>query len=200
MDKQLEYLLKFICICACFVVSLVSYRFCFSKRDCKFLIAGMFLTVVSDFFLVLRDMDYAGYYIFFLVHAVYILRVSADYRRSLKIMAGIAVCFVPFYFAYDLIIATAAVYAGFFIYDVVANINVYKNGNIEFPRVNRAVILAGLILFMICDLNIIFFNLPRYFSVPKYVADRVYPIIWVSYLSSQVLLSVSAFKFKRKKA
>jgi len=41
------------------------------------------------------------------------------------------------------------------------------------------------------------FNLPRYFDVAHGISNVVFPLIWVFYLPSQLLLAISALDFKR---
>jgi len=159
----------------------------------------MFFTAVSDYFLVLRDMDYTGYYIFFLAHAAYILRVSGDTRRSVKIMAAVVVCTAPLYFIIDRFIATAIVYGCFFIYNVAANMRAFGKKTCAIPKINRSIIMTGLILFLLCDVCIAFFNSYRYFKIPKETTDLAYPVFWFFYISSQFFLSVSGFDYAKLK-
>jgi len=194
----MEYTIKFIFICLCFIVSVVSYGFCFSKRDCRYLISATALTVVSDFFLVYRDMDYRGLYIFFTVHAAYTLRASRDKKRGAALITVIFICLAPLYFFIDPIAAAAVMYACFFAVNLAANVRMYKSKNGGIPEVNKKIILTGLITFLLCDVSVILFNLPRYYEVRGTVTETAYIVMWVFYLSSQLLLSISGFKFKEK--
>ena len=200
MDRQLEYTIKFGFICLCFVISAVSYRFCFSKRDCGFLISGMALTVVSDFFLVYRDMDYRGLFIFFTVHAAYMLRASRHTKRCAVFIAALTACFAPFYFFFDPVGVAAVLYACFFACDLIINVRMYTIKNNFIPRKNKILILTGLCLFLLCDLSVVVFNLPRYYAVSGGVTQTAYVVMWICYLSSQLLLSVSGLKYKTENA
>ena len=66
------------------------------------------------------------------------------------------------------------------------------------PKINRRIILTGLILFALCDICVLLFNLPQYFGAPNFF-HRILPMIWVFYLPSQALIAVSALKFKSVK-
>jgi len=158
----------------------------------------MALTAVSDFFLVYRDMDYRGLFIFFTVHAVYMLRACRGIKRCAAFIAALAVCFMPLYFLFDPVGAASAAYACFFACNLAVNVRMYNNTDNYFPRVNKKIILSGLTLFLCCDLSVLVFNLPRYFAVPGGVTQTAYIVMWVCYLSSQLLLSVSGFKYKTK--
>ena len=197
MDKQTENAIKFIFVCCCFTVSLVSYGFCFSKRDCKFLIAGMAFTVVSDFFLVLRDTDLTGFYLFSLAHIAYALRVSKNYKLNFYLIIGTLACAVPAYIFLDGVVATAFTYSCFLIENVFASAYHYRK-DVDCPKINRTLILFGVVLFFLCDANVLLFNLPKYAAVPRAVSEAAYPGIWVCYLSSQAVLAVSGFCFKRR--
>ena len=190
----MENALKFLFVCCCFGVSLYSYRFSYNRRDCLFLIAGMALTVASDFFLVYRDRDYTGLYIFSLVHAAYVLRVSENRKRSALLLAAAFACLLPAYLLTEPLYAAAVIYACFFIIDVAVNVRSYLYGRTR-PKINRRLTLAGIVLFFICDINVLIFNLPRYFSAPDAISEAAYTALWIFYLSSQLILSVSAFDF-----
>lgn len=78
------YFLKFLYICICFLIALVSYFFCRSRRDWVFLTAGMAFTVGADFFLILHNRHVPGVAIFCFTHVFYALRAWDG--RKLKIL------------------------------------------------------------------------------------------------------------------
>ena len=189
---------KFIYVCVCFAVSVGSYRFGFSRRDSLLLITGMAFTVASDFFLVLRDTDFTGLYLFCLVHAAYLFRASRSVKKPAAAVAVTLVCSVPAFIFFDTLLANALIYACLVAESVAANIINFKNS--DRPKVNRALALAGVLLFCLCDINVLLFNLPRYAAVPRAIPATAYKFIWASYLSSQFVLAISGYSFGGRKS
>ena len=148
------------------------------------MVAAMGLTLISDYFLILENKHVAGVFVFCLVHLVYISRVK---DLGIKVMVYSVAALVLFMITANLP-ALVLVYAGLFI----KNIEV----NFKHRYFNRKLIIAGLILFALCDINVLMYNLPRYIqSVPENVAGWGYTLIWFFYVPSQFLLCISSVRF-----
>jgi len=207
-----SFTLKFIFVAGCLVVALASYTFCNSKRDWAFLVGGLAFTVGADYFLVLRDWHLPGVAVFCFAHVCYILRAlnscegvnengngNALLRERVNIK-GLIVLFIAFMLIAVFlrsVIMLAVLYASLFIANIIINFIVFRmeNHKTRLPKVNRCLVLAGLVLFALCDINVLLFNLPRYFNAP-YGLRMVFPLIWVFYLPAQVLLAVSGFRYR----
>jgi len=199
---MIDNYIKVLFIALCFIIALCSYWFCHSKRDWAYLTGAMGLTLVSDYFLVLTNNHSTGVFVFCFVHILYILRVSDNREKSAAQIATTifigAVVFAAFVFVPMLpflhpIIVLTLVYTALFIQDIIAHIKYYKSKKEEaLPIVNRRIMLAGLILFALCDIHVLMFNLPHYLPVSPAIGMWGRMWIWVFYAPSQLLLSISA--------
>lgn len=180
---------KFVYIALCFAITLYTRLYCVSKYDWTYLAIGMFFTLISDFFLLLFDHQPAGVTAFCMVHVAYILRV----RKDVHLLGFTLLAAVPLLVWADYMVAVSALYACLFIQDIVANwINYRRKGF----SINRVLMLMGLLLFALCDINVLLFNLPRYTDFPPHVADTAFGLIWVFYTPAQLLLALSAVKWE----
>jgi len=216
---------KFIFIAACFGVALVSYFFCRSVRDWLWLMLGLAFTLAADYFLVLHDRHLVGVAIFCFTHAAYIMRAVAAssepsrgvfsrlphrkkaWHRVLLIGLGLLMI-VPAYtalsqllgglYAFNTRFAATTVITGIYViaalYAALFIINIYISA--RYIQHNRVLIVAGLLLFAACDICVLIFNLPRYFGAPVWL-NRVFPLIWVFYLPSQLMLALSAIRWQK---
>ena len=185
-----NYIIKFSLIALCFLIALCSRRFARSKEDWAYLVAAMGLTLIADYFLVLAHNHRAGVFVFCFVHMVYILRVSINRKETIRKIVSICakgaiVLTLAMFLNLDILIVLTVIYAGLFIKNLVTHF--------KYCRFNRRLILTGLILFALCDIHVLMFNLPRYIpAVPLAVAEWGRFWIWVFYTPAQFLLSLSA--------
>jgi len=181
---------KFVFIFACFVLAALSYFFCRSKKDWAWLTVGLLFTVGADYFLVIHDNHLPGVAVFSFAHMCYILRALnfAEHRQK---VALIALPFVAFFvylsFINNALLVLTGIYAGLFLINITVNI--------KYCKINKPLVLCGLILFALCDVNVLLLNLPRQFGMPVIFPWAFY-LIWIFYLPSQLLLAVSCVDFK----
>ena len=198
--------IKVLFIALCFIIALCSFWLCHSRRDWAYLAAAMGLTLVSDYFLVLTNNHTAGVFVFCFVHIIYILRVSEDREKSIAQIAAVIFVgmfvfalfiFVPMLPYVHPIIVLTMVYTVLFIRDIIAHIRYYQCKRTEaLPVINRRIMLAGLLLFALCDIHVLMFNLPHYFPVSPAIGMWGRMWIWVFYAPSQLLLSMSAVRWR----
>jgi len=198
------YALKFSYVAVCFIIALTTFYFSHSKKDWLCLSAALALTLISDYFLVLTHNHAVGVFLFCFVHIAYLLRISGNKDKSLAgiwaaALAGAAlyvvILIIPIFPGLNLLLSLAAVYALLFLQNLVAHIKYYRSNNEgELPKFNKGLILAGLILFALCDIHVMLFNLPNFVQVPQFVSTWGRAWIWVFYAPSQMLLSLSAVK------
>ena len=172
-----------------------SFRLCHSRKDWAFLTAAMGFTLVSDFFLVITHDYRFGVFTFCFAHMAYILRVSDDKVMSLMrigaAMIGGGLVFIVV--RPDPLIVFAVVYAALFVQNFFGHIKYYRNGIL--PIVNRRLMLAGIILFALCDIHVLMLNLPHFLPVPPEIGLWGGMWIWMFYAPSQILLSISAVRW-----
>ena len=179
-------------IAACFVVALTSYFICWSRRDWRWLVLGLAFTLGADYFLILHNRHLPGVAVFCFAHVAYIMRAVSDKKSRIYALlpfavAGLAIAALAMVWL-DGIYVVTAMYGTLFV------TNIYLSA--RHIRRNRALVMTGLLLFAACDICVLLFNLPRYMGAPE-VLRIVFPLIWVFYLPSQVLLAVSAVDFSR---
>jgi hypothetical protein len=143
----------------------------------------MAFTLAADFFLVLRGAHTAGVAVFCFVHICYMCR-KLGAQRVAYLFIPVAVL-TTILAANGWIIALAALYATLF----AANITIHTIYRTHGHSGN--LILAALILFALCDISVMLYNLPHYTGAPI-VLRRAYPLIWLFYVPSQAMLAVSA--------
>jgi len=183
--------LKFVFIVLCFALALGSYFFCKSKRDWAFLSLGMLFTVIADFFLVMQNNHLPGVATFCFAHIFYIIRggqfATPKWKRTIYVMLPLAVVAIAAFAWASVLLAVAGLYALLFISNIIINT--------KFCKVNRHLMLSGLILFALCDVNVLLFNIPQHFDT---VIDFswAFVFIWVFYVPSQLLIAVSGVKFR----
>jgi len=183
--------LKFAFIVVCFAIAMVSYFFCVKRRDWAWLTLGLLFTVGADYFLVIHDNHLPGVAVFCLAHVCYIFRALENTARGKAIaLAAVPVLVVVVLFAFvnGLLLVLAGTYAALFLTNIAVNI--------KFCKINRPIVLTGLILFALCDINVALFNLPSQLGT-GFVFPWAFQLIWVFYLPSQLLLAVSAFNFSQ---
>ncbi|MCL2388210.1 MAG: hypothetical protein FWC89_11795, partial [Defluviitaleaceae bacterium] len=128
--------------------------------------------------------------------------MSLFYRKKYKqkILTGVLLCaFVSVWaicvFVIGEVVAIAALYACLFITNIVINVKTRARR----PKWNFRVTMAGLVLFALCDINVMLYNMPAYLGTPHWFYF-VFPLIWIFYLPSQALLAISATSSPRAKA
>lgn len=177
--------INFYFVVACLCCAAFSFFFCTSKKDWVWLNAGLLFTVISDYFLVLYDMHLPGVAVFCFTHYCYAMRVM---NVSLKVAARVffvLLLWVVVLFSTSALYVLAGTYAVLFVASLWLN---YRHRN----KPNGKIILVGLILFMLCDINVLLYNVPGNFPFAQ-------SLIWVFYLPSQMLLAVSAIAFPSAK-
>lgn len=191
-------LVKYASIVLCFSISFFGGDDVLSKRDIFLLRAGLFLTVIADLFLLIFKYFTLGVSVFSVVQIIYSIRYDVGSVYSiLRNYLIIFLCIIASYLIVNFYIikveflyAIALFYAFGLITNVVKAIKACKNG--LFPSPNKYMIAFGMVLFLLCDINVGLFN-----TIAQQFSNISYVLIWLFYLPSQVLLSLSGWKVKR---
>lgn len=187
-------IIKYISIGLCFLISLISNENVINKRDINLLRLGMFFTLIADLFLVILDYHIAGVLTFSVVQMIYITRYTeGESNHIIKSLIGAFILMSISYFGINryLMKFEYLILIGFF-YSICILISIVKsieagNKNI-YPNLNKNMLIWGMILFALCDLNV---ALARIESIHNISSS----LIWIFYLPSQVLLSLSGYKY-----
>lgn len=176
-------------VTCCFLISLIK-RADEDKRDVFFLRLGMFFTVMADLMMIVFHYNVVGLFFFCVVQLIYVMRFT-DLKCTVYVAALSAVFFVASFKVNTYIEMRLSVfYAVCILSSVLSSFLGFKKR----PTRESILALAGMTLFLLCDINVAFFNL-------VYDYSRILQIlIWVFYLPSQLLISLSGKKVQYSSA
>ncbi len=197
---QISNLLKFSSIVLCFLYVSNSLKHRMNKRDSYILLFAMFFTMISDWFILIRDSYTLGLVTFIIVQFLYFIRIhvynKTRYAFMLVIRNGIISTFVIFIMIknnikLEMLLSLAIVYFITFLFNIFdSSIIFIKHRKKEF-----SFFLLGLVLFSLCDINVGLYNLMNFIQVNHKLFETIYSIsflgMWFFYLPSQVILSIS---------
>lgn len=180
---------KFISIVLCFSISLFTGINKINKKDVILLQFGLFLTVLADLFFLILYNNELGVAIFCIVQILYSIRYDIDkasliIRNFIIIFIIVAILYVVVSILIkevDVILFIGLYYSICLITSVWKAINVYINK--VFPSTNRYMVVYGMILFLLCDINVLLYNIIGFTNSKR--------LIWLFYIPSQILLSLS---------
>lgn len=204
-----SYMIKYICIMLCFLICLFAEKNSLNKLDISLLKAGLFITLFADLFLTVFNYYTLGVALFCVVQILYSIRYEAlkISETSLKfIIIFLSLMFIYlivnlFIIKIDILFAVALFYAICLIISVRKAIRVCKNN--LYPCPNKYMIAYGMILFILCDINVALYNVTEVTGISWTFIDIVHNIsglsIWLFYVPSQLLLALSGYNFLLKK-
>lgn len=185
--------------------------FCLIKlrnRTTILMTCAFLFTVIADFFLLLHsDNLLPGIAAFCVVHFIYLLVIkngslkSAIFPTLIRVGIAAALTFLLVHFriidipkdsSTDAVIFLSIFYAASFIGNII-RLGIDKNG-CAFDR--PSLFLLGLVLFLLCDLNVLIYNLGSFISIKSDFYQNIRSIseilMWGFYLPSQVIIALSA--------
>jgi len=181
MIDRIIFLTIFIIISSSFLYR----RYAAGRRDAYLLRAGLICTVSADFCMLIIYNNTAGLLFFIGAQTIYFFRYLSA-RISAAILIPVLLCVfiaLTYYTSLPFETRLAAVYACTLTTGTVTAFIRAK----AYPAPNRAMVPLGMLLFMLCDVNVALINiLPA--GTGRAAANV---LIWVFYLPSQALLSYS---------
>ncbi|OPJ60479.1 hypothetical protein CLORY_27880 [Clostridium oryzae] len=199
------YILKYICIILSFSITLAYSRSYLNKKDLFLIRAALFFTLVSDFFLVVENKFILGVMFFCIVQFFHTLRYS---RNSVYIVIlRFSISFLTIFSIYillnfadkkiDIIIPLALFYFTCLLTSVYFSITAFKKR--LFPLPNNVLIVMGMTLFLLCDINVGIFNITPMIDSNYWIVKFLYSLssnlIWFFYAPSQLFLAISGIDF-----
>lgn len=188
----LSIYIKFAGIVLCFLLSILIGRDSHDSVDIKLLIGALFFTVAADYFLLFGKNLKLGVLFFCIVQSIYTIRHSRKtvltrfYYMVVSVILIIAIflaSFIHIYKADQILKAILFLYGGLLLISTFSAIRTtWFDG---YPKNASTKIAAGLVLFMLCDINVALFNTSNSFSNISGF------LIWIFYFPSQVLLALS---------
>lgn len=162
-----------------FIIVFHSFLFC-SGRFKK----PLFLTVVSDLFLLFTSYNSLGVAVFSFAHIFYLKENHKFIPNNLKKKEREFFLFSAVIFGIIFLISPLAVvylfYAFCFFFNLLSAFYAYKKA----PSKKQTLFLIGLFLFILCDINVVFYNL----------TDNTlsFYLMWIFYAPSQTLIALSS--------
>lgn len=209
-NKYSTYL-KFSCILLCFIISLLIGSNGFNLRDVFLLKLARFFTLVADYFLLLSSNYILGVLFFCMVQIIYIERHSLMGTNKLNIKINhfillpifiLLLIFSSLIFHFtdykSLLTCSALVYSLLLSFSVYCGVRTMNCSNYN----NRSALFIswGMILFLLCDINVALYQLINMNFLPSVWSNFQFTIgvlIWIFYLSSQLLLTLSGIRIKK---
>ncbi|MGN9165790.1 lysoplasmalogenase family protein [Tissierellaceae bacterium HCP3S3_D8] len=202
-------ILKFVSILLCLLMTIISRKRPLDNKDILLLQMGMSVTVLADIFLLILDSHYKlGVSLFSIVQIIYGIRYRGQKKdQSIRLYIYIFLMLNCLYFAIriftdkaEYLLFISLFYGICLVYSVYSGIVAY--GDKRYPKINRTMILLGMILFLLCDINVAIYNILGYIHSSDGIWNLLYKIssisMWLYYLPSQVLLSLSGYDFRDK--
>lgn len=195
--------LKFLSIIIVFIISLITREGALSFKDLHLLQFGLFITLLADFFLLFTDKYILGIFLFSIVQILYSFRyefrnLKLTIRNFIIIFVGLSIVHIllnKFVVELDFIWAMGLFYGICLLTSVRRAFKAcrYK----IYPEPNRQMILIGMILFLLCDINVALYNILGYISKTKIFYNISSVSMWLFYLPSQILLALSGYNFNK---
>ncbi|MCR2045301.1 lysoplasmalogenase family protein [Anaerosalibacter massiliensis] len=197
--------IKYICIVLCFLISLLTGKDALNKRDVFLLQIGLFFTVIADFFLIILVNNTLGVVFFCFTQLFYSIRYRfGKFELVLKNSIIIFLLVLIFYLTVnhfiadmDILIGVSLYYSIFLIRNVVDSVKICKNNLYPYP--NKYMIAIGMILFLLCDINValrsISGDIYSVWNFPYLFRYTISSLVWIFYIPSQVSLSLSGYRF-----
>lgn len=200
--------LKFACIILCLIISLLTKEDAVDLKKVRLLQTGLFLTVISDFLLLIVDDYYEiGIIIFSMAQIIYTIRYDFKNRKKIiryysiicSILLLVYIIMNIYFIRIDLLVLISTFYGICLVTNVYKGIKIYAHK--LYPRTNGIMIAFGMILFMLCDINVVFYNILRNINITNEFLYSLYRMayisMWLFYLPSQVLLALSGYRFDK---
>ena len=198
-------IIKFISMILILSITLLTGKDSLSTKDNFLLKVGIFITVIADILLLLVDNYYIiGIGLFSIVQITYSIRY--DFKNRKNIIRNFTIIFIVLSLIYiltntfiikiDFTILISLYYAICLVSSTIKGINTYKDK--KYPKLNSIMITLGMILFLLCDVNVAANNILSSLSISnKFISVFInisFFSMWFFYLPSQVLLSLSGYK------
>ncbi len=202
------YMVKYICIILCFLICLLTEKNPFDSLDSFLLKTGLFITMFADLFLTVFNYYVLGVILFSLVQIIYSIRY--EIMKSSKTFLIIITIFLLLIFTYltihlfttkiDVLFIAVLFYSICIIISLIKAIKAYKSNLYPYP--NKHMIVCGMVLFLLCDINVALHNVTEVMLLSGNLIDTLHNIsailIWLFYIPSQVLLSLSGYNYYSK--
>lgn len=199
-------IIKFLSMILVLIICLMTSSNAIYSKDVFLLKIGLFITIIADIFLLLFDNHYIiGIGLFCIVQILYLIRYSD--KGTKIIIRNFGIIFITLFIIYilinqfiikiDFLIIIALYYAICLLSSTNKAIHLHKYKS--YPNLNSRMIALGMILFLLCDINVALYNIPKFMVISNNLSiplNNISPIfMWLFYLPSQVLLALSGYSY-----
>jgi hypothetical protein len=196
--------LKFVSIIICALYVILSFRFKARNIDRWLLLLAILFTLVSDWFILIRDNYNYGLITFIIVQHLYFIRIHRQNKNITvsfiisKLFANIVIvgCIISILVFNQVVVDSLILLSMFYFTTFIMNV---LYGIYYFQKRKEAsflLFLVGIFLFLLCDINVGIFNFTSYVIIDGnwFTAIEKFSEVgmWMFYLPSQVLISLSS--------
>lgn len=189
--------LKYLTIIFCFIISLLIKSHGYGEKD-KFLVQlARLFTLIADYFLSLSGNYIMGVFFFSLVQITYITRHSLmenkKYKNLVFFIVALAIALIA---SFKIKISSieknlvflSLIYSSLLTTSLYCAVSTISRG--KYSKRTSWIIALGMFLFFMCDLNVGLYNIVAEGNIKFFLGF----LIWLFYLPSQLLLTLSGFK------
>jgi len=186
--------LRYSIIVLFFLISVVISLRSSNRRDAVHQVFCLFFAIVADYIILFTDAYQIGVIVFWCAHITAIRRYQPKlfvYAMAAAITGWIICIIMTITGTTVPVVLVSSFYAAFILTATVSSYFARQK------RWNNLCSRLGMTLFVMCDINVIFYNmLPQNApSIPVFGT-----LIWVFYVPAQFLLSISAYSYLDKKS
>lgn len=193
--------LKYLSMLLVLMISLFTGDDALNVKDLKLLQTGLFITLIADLFLLILGRHYVlGILLFSVVQIIYssrygFINLKINIRNFIVIFSSLFIVHLvvdKLIFKLDFIWGMGLFYGICLLNSVIKAAKAYRDR--LFPKPNGHMILIGMVLFLLCDINVALYNILNeglFYNISSIS-------MWLFYLPSQVLLSLSGYKYNLK--
>jgi hypothetical protein len=199
--------LKFTGIIMCFLYTMIIRKGKEDKADLLILRTALFFTVISDLFILMLDYYLIGLLTFCVVQSFYVVRLGR-WRNQMELVTGpgeipkrfgrnIAVTLVILgsLLVFKVKIEALVVVSGFYFISILFNVMDSVIIAVKSKIRSRILYAAGMVLFLLCDMNVGLFNVSGFVDISGGWFTALYQFaavaMWMFYLPAQTLIALS---------
>lgn len=187
---QLSTFMKYWGVLLCLAIAMFLNSGAWDKRDSALLVVTLFLTCLSDLFLLVLERAVPGLVIFCIVHLMYIRRYKPTFFKPAAaiVVFATAGCLMAEILidGFPIIVILGCLYGV-----LIVAVTMFALAA-PLPQVNRRLVTVGMTLFLLCDIHVALFNTLA-------ASNSYYPLasffMWLFYLPAQVLLALSGYNY-----
>jgi hypothetical protein len=189
--------IKYFCILFCFFISLLTGKNTLNTKDLHLLQLGLFLTALADLCLIIFNYFALGITLFCLVQITYSIRYKPDSALfTLKFFASILVSIIIGYLIISFFIVKLDILFVIALFYSVCLITSFTRAQKNtYPKPNKYMAACGMLLFLLCDINVGLRNISSLINMPEFFIAQTYTLIFIFYLPSQLLLALSGINW-----